>query len=95
MERYSPDIYPQILKNFLREFGFARQINLEDTKISVCSCVFYEFLKENNLQPVQHAVCWLEVGFMEGFLRQMKGIKGIRWKERDYENKLCYFEFIK
>ena len=94
MEKYSPDTWPYILENALREFGFAQRINLEDMRAGICSCVFYELLSRDNLKPIQHAVCWCGWGFIEGFVREMKGVKGIQWKERDYEKEICYFEFI-
>jgi len=40
-------------------------------------------------------VCWVGWGFIEGFVREMKGIKGIKWESRDIEAEKCKFIFLK
>jgi hypothetical protein len=51
-------------------------------------------LQRNNLEPIQHSVCWTGWGFIEGFMRVIKDIKGIQWKKRDVENNRCEFDYI-
>ncbi|WP_457641348.1 hypothetical protein [Persephonella sp.] len=83
-----------ILETALNEFGFAEKIEKTTDKAYICSCVFYEILEKNGLKPVTHAVCWAGWGFIEGFVKEMEGAKGIQWVERDYENEKCRFDFV-
>ena len=95
MEKYPRDKWQSILENALREFGFAQKIELEENNACICKCVFYELLQLEGFNPTEHAVCWCGWGFIEGFVREMKGVKGIEWKERDIKEEKCRFKFIK
>ena len=95
MEKYPKEKWQQLLENTLREFGFAQKIELREDNACICSCVFYDILHENNLKPTEHVVCWCGWGFIEGFAREIKGAKGVEWKERDIEKRECLFRFIK
>ncbi len=94
MKQYPEEKWEEVLETALNDFGFARKIEKEDNCAFICGCVFYEILNKNGFKPVQHAVCWAGWGFIEGFVGKMKGIKGIQWKERDFENEKCKFEFL-
>jgi len=95
MEKYPREVWKEVLERALAEFGFANKIELEEDRAGICSCVFYELLSKNNFKPIEHAVCWCGWGFIEGFVKELKGVKGIEWKERDYEKEICFFEFLK
>lgn len=85
----------QALEQSLNDFGFADRITKEEDNAKICNCVFYSILEERNLQPTGHAVCWAGWGFIEGFMKAISGVKGIKWVERDNANKACKFVFIK
>ena len=95
MEQYPREEWDEVLENALNDFGFAERIDKEKDKAFICSCVFYEILEKNDLAPIQHAICWAGWGFIEGFMKEMEGVKCIKWKSRDIEKEICTFEFIK
>ena len=95
MEKYPENLWINILENALREFGFARRIRLEEGEACICNCVFYELLEQNNLKPIEHAVCWCGWGFIEGFMREMNKASAIEWSYRDYEKEECHFKFLR
>ncbi len=94
MEKYPKEMWQNILENALREFGFAQKIELGEDNACICSCVFYDILQNNGLKPTQHAVCWCGWGFIEGFVREMEGVRGIEWKSRNVKEEKCIFEFV-
>ena len=83
-----------ILENALGDLGFAERIEKGENEAYICKCVFYKILDGRNLKPVEHSVCWAGWGFIEGFAKEMYGVKGVQWKERDYDNEKCRFEYI-
>ena len=83
-----------ILETTLNDLGFAQKIEKNENDAFICNCVFYSVLQHNNLEPIQHSVCWTGWGFIEGFMRIIKGIKGIQWVKRDVENNRCQFDYI-
>ena len=95
MSQYPREEWDEVLENALNDFGFAERIEKGKKRASICNCVFYEILEKNNLKPIQHAICWAGWGFIEGFMKEMENVKCIKWKNRDYENSFCEFEFIK
>lgn len=94
MSKNPKEEWEDILENALYEFGFAKRIEKDKDRAYICSCVFYEILEKNNLNPVGHSVCWAGWGFIEGFVKEMENVKGIQWVERDYEKEKCRFDFI-
>ncbi len=94
MQKNNPEDYEMILSTALNDLGFAQQILKEEDKAFICNCVFYSILQRNDLGPIQHSVCWTGWGFIEGFMRNLKGIKGIQWKQRDIENNRCQFDYL-
>ncbi|RUM58464.1 MAG: hypothetical protein DSY53_04735 [Persephonella sp.] len=95
MKEYSREEWDEVLANALNDFGFARKIEKDKNRAYICNCVFYEILENNNLGPIEHAICWAGWGFIEGFIKEMEGAKCIKWIERDYEKEMCRFDFIK
>ena len=95
MKKYPKDMWQWVLENSLRELGFAQRIELIQDEACICSCVFYEILQKDGLNPTEHAVCWCGWGFIEGFVREMKRVTGIEWKYRDAQKEQCWFRFIK
>jgi len=83
-----------ILTTALNNFGFAQQIIKDEDKAFICNCVFYDILKSKSLKPIEHSVCWAGWGFIEGFMKELKGIKGIQWKKRINAEKRCQFDYI-
>ena len=94
MTKHPRDEWENVLSTALNSFGFAQQIIKEGDKAFICNCVFYDILKENALKPIQHSVCWAGWGFIEGFMKELKGIKGIQWKKRNNIEKRCQFDYI-
>ena len=94
MAKHDPSEYDYVLTTTLNDLGFAQQILKEDNQAFICNCVFYSILKRNSLGPIQHSVCWTGWGFIEGFMRELKGIKGIKWARRDHENNRCQFDYL-
>ncbi len=95
MEEHPREEWEEILRTALNNLGFAKQIKREEDKAFICDCVFYPLLEENGLKPISHAVCWAGWGFIEGFMKEIEGVKGIKWSKRDYEHRSCQFDFIR
>jgi hypothetical protein len=87
--------WQEALQQSLNDFGFADRIEKCDDHSSICNCVFYPILEERQLTPTKHAVCWAGWGFIEGFMKLMEGIQGIKFIERDMERKACKFYYLK
>ncbi len=83
------------LEQSLNDFGFADRIEKRDDHSNICNCVFYEVLEEKKLGPTEHAVCWAGWGFIEGFMKLIDGVKGIKWVGRDLERKACKFDYMR
>lgn len=79
------------LQTALSDFGFASKVENEADRAFICHCVFYEKLQNDGLPPTSHAVCWAGWGFIEGFMKAMRGAKGIEWVERDVAAQRCEF----
>jgi len=94
MKKNPKEKWKSVLENSLNEFGFAKKIEKDKGYAYICGCVFYEILDKNGIKPIQHAVCWAGWGFIEGFVKEMDGVKGIRWTERNMIDEKCKFEFI-
>ncbi len=94
MSKHNRADFDFVLETTLNDLGFAQKILKEDNQAFICNCVFYSILQRNDLEPIQHSVCWTGWGFIEGFMRVIKDIKGIQWKERDVENNRCTFDYI-
>lgn len=86
--------WESILATALNDLGFAQQIIKDENEAFICNCVFYNILKSNELQPIEHSVCWTGWGFIEGFMREIKDIKAIKWVARDVENNRCQFDYV-
>lgn len=95
MANHPRENWEHVLQTALNDLGFAQEIKRENNQAFICNCVFYSVLKANNQEPIQHSVCWAGWGFIEGFMKELEGIKGIQWKARDNENNRCKFDFIK
>jgi predicted hydrocarbon binding protein len=83
-----------VLETTLNDLGFAQKIEKTSNEAFICNCVFYAILQKDSLEPIQHSVCWTGWGFIEGFMRKLKDIKGIQWIEREVENNRCKFDYI-
>ncbi len=95
MEEYPQEEWEEVLSTTLNNLGFAREIKKDKERAFICDCVFFDILLENNLKPITHAVCWAGWGFIEGFVKEIEGVKGIKWSSRDYEKRICQFDFLK
>lgn len=94
MSKHERADYDFVLETTLNDLGFAQKIEKNENDAFICNCVFYSILQSNNLEPIQHSVCWTGWGFIEGFMRVIKDIRGIQWKKRDVENNRCQFDYI-
>jgi predicted hydrocarbon binding protein len=89
------DQWLQALEQSLNQFGFAECITKGKEDASINACVFYPILEDRGLQPTDHAVCWAGWGFIEGFMKLIEGVKGIKWVSRDIERKSCKFVYLR
>ncbi len=94
MSKHDKESWDFVLETTLNDLGFAQKILKQENEAFICNCVFYAKLQENNLQPTEHSVCWTGWGFIEGFMREIKDIKAIKWVDRDIENNRCQFDYI-
>lgn len=94
MSQNKPEDYIFVLETTLNNLGFAQKIEKHENQAYICNCVFYSVLQRNNLEPIQHSVCWTSWGFIEGFMSELKGIKGIQWRERNVAEHRCEFDYI-
>ena len=94
MAKHERADYDFVLETTLNDLGFAQKIEKNENDAFICNCVFYSVLQRNNLEPIEHAVCWTGWGFIEGFMRIIKDIRGIQWVNRDVENNRCQFDYI-
>lgn len=94
MQKHQRDEWEMVLETALNDFGFAQKIEADMQNAFICNCVFYDILKSKSLNPIEHSVCWAGWGFIEGFMRELKQIRGIQWMNRDIENKRCQFDYI-
>ncbi len=94
MDNSNREDWEYVLTTALNDLGFAQEITKEDDKAFICNCVFYSVLQRDNLEPTQHSVCWTGWGFIEGFMREIKDIKAIKWTSRDLENNRCQFDYM-
>ncbi len=82
-----------MLEKGLNDLGFAEKIEKQAGCAFICRCVFYDILQQRGLEPVEHAVCWAGWGFIEGFMKALRGVKGIEWARRDVTAEKCEFRF--
>jgi predicted hydrocarbon binding protein len=94
MSKHDQTEWDFVLETTLNNLGFAQKIIKEENEAFICNCVFYSILQSNDLNPIEHAVCWTGWGFIEGFMREIKDIKAIQWVARDNENNRCQFDYI-
>jgi len=83
--------YRSILTGALNSMGFAKGIDLFEGHANICSCVFYDKIKQVNRSPIDHPVCWAGWGFIEGFMKKINGTHHVQWEGRD--EKACRFKF--
>ncbi|WP_448587342.1 hypothetical protein [Thermocrinis sp.] len=87
--------WEDVFENALNILGFADRVVKGQGCAEICNCVFYDsVLKERNLKPIEHSVCWAGLGFIEAFVKDSDKARGIRWVSRDYEKKRCKFDFL-
>lgn len=94
MSKHDEDEWEEALEKTLNQLGFAQKILKEEDQAYICNCVFYTILQKNSLNPTEHSVCWTGWGFIEGFMRELKDLKSIKWVSRDVEMKRCQFDYI-
>ncbi|HIP98430.1 MAG TPA: hypothetical protein EYH37_03600 [Aquifex aeolicus] len=96
MEKHPREEWEKIFEKSLNVMGFAKGVKREGNRACICSCIFYHnFLKERNLKPTEHPVCWIGWGFIEGFMSAFTGALGVHFAGRDFKNNQCWFEIIK
>jgi len=93
MSKHEKSEWDSVLATTLNDLGFAQKILKEENEAFICNCVFFSILKSNDLNPIEHSVCW-SWGFIEGFMREIKDIKAIKWVSRDVENNRCQFDYV-
>jgi predicted hydrocarbon binding protein len=95
MKAHPKEEWEKIFKEALAVMGFAKEVVREGNKAYVYSCRFYpQFLEPKGLKPTEHPVCWIGLGFIEGFMNVFNRVKGIRFAGRDFEKQQCWFEII-
>ena len=96
METHPKEEWETLFKEGLKIMGYAEGVKREWDKACICSCIFYpQFLQKEGLKPIEHPVCWMGLGFVEGFMKVFTGAHGVKFLERDYEKEQCWFELVK
>ena len=96
MEKHPKEEWEEVFEKALNVMGYAKGIKKEGDLACICSCVFYpRFLERGGFKPVEHPVCWMGLGFVEGFMKAFTGAHGVRFKGRDYEKEQCWFELVR
>lgn len=97
MEEKSRDEWEEIFLIALKFLGFAEGIQKFEEEVCICNCIFFpNFLEPSNIKPIEHAVCWGGLGFIEGFARELdRGVREVRWKDRDFQKNRCVFSFVR
>lgn len=94
MKQSAPAEWPRLFEQSLNDFGYAQRIEKKTNSAFICQCVFYEQLSQKQLQPIQHAVCWIGWGFIEGFIKALEQeVKSVEWGGRDITQQKCEFIF--
>ncbi len=93
MADHAPEDWETKLEEGLNDLGFAERIEKETGRAFICRCVFYDILEQRGLEPIEHAVCWAGWGFIEGFMKALRGVSGIEWVSRDVSGEKCEFRF--
>ena len=95
MNEHPKEEWEDIFRQGLNIMGFAKGVKREGNRACICSCIFYpKFLKERGLKPIHHPVCWIGLGFVEGFMKAFTGAKGVRFLKRDFDKEQCWFELV-
>jgi len=95
MNEHPKEEWEDIFRQGLNIMGFAKGVKREENRACICSCIFYpNFLKERGLKPIHHPVCWIGLGFVEGFMKAFTGAKGVRFLKRDFDKEQCWFELV-
>jgi predicted hydrocarbon binding protein len=95
MNAHSQSEWERIFKEGLKLLGFAEGVKRKGRRACICSCVFYpRFLSNIGLEAMQHPVCWIGLGFVEGFMRAFTGAKGVKFSERNLKENACWFEIL-
>lgn len=97
MDNHPEDEWKYLMEVGLNTMGFAEGIKNLEGGACICNCVFYpSFLEPKGIEPIKHTICWGGLGFIEGFARKLEpDVVEVIWKERDYENKRCIFEYVR
>jgi len=74
--------------------AFIKGIHRKKDSACIYSCVFYPNFLEKNLQPLQHPICWICCGFVEGFMKVFNNAKGAKFIGRDTQKELCCFKAL-
>jgi len=88
-----PEQWSRLFEQSLNDFGYAQRVEKKTDSAFICHCVFYERLAQEHLQPIQHAVCWIGWGFIEGFMKPLEHIRSVEWARRDIAQQKCEFIF--
>ena len=96
MKNHPKEEWEEVFQKGLNVMGYAKGVKREGDRACICSCVFYpQFLEKEGIEPIKHPVCWMGLGFVEGFMKAFTGANGVRFKERDFSNEACWFELVK
>ncbi len=92
MEAHPKEEWKEVFEKGLNIMGFAKGVKKEPERACICSCIFYpNFLEKKNLKPTEHPVCWIGLGFIEGFMKAFTGATGVKFEGRDFEREQCWF----
>lgn len=96
ISKYESSDVDHFVDFLVRVVDLSEHISIEKDMISVCKCRYYnEIIQPAGLLPTEHAVCWIEIGLIEGIAkRKFNDIVGVRWVKRDEEKEKCVFEPI-
>jgi len=76
----------------INALGIAREVELTPEHACVMNCVFHKQIINRDREAVDHPVCWIDRGVLEGYLNNSDGSQQIHWSSRDNKQGSCNFE---
>ena len=69
MSVHPDDEWNHLMRKGLSTLGFTDNIRIEDKKIIVTDCIYFNILEHRGINPTEHSFCWMGMGFIESFIR--------------------------
>lgn len=91
---HSSSEWEHMLDLGLRKMGFNVLPFENDKEACVFDCVYLRILESVELKPVEHCICWMGWGFIEGFIRMFEDdLVSKQWVNRNLKEKKCCIRY--